>query len=300
MIEPPRVSVVIPYHNREDTITDAVQTVLDQDFADLEVIVVDDASTDDTTALLEGMDDPRLRLTSNPGPRGPSATRNHGVAMSDAPWIAFQDSDDIWLPGKLSAQMARLEGSDYVAAYCGMLIKADAHPKTPVQGRHPDRTLTPLEGDILPSLTAGSYISTQMLVVRRDVFRAVGGFDEDLAALVDWELMLRVAQRGPVAFIDDDLVVQRMSGNSITRSSLKRLGAQKYVLDKHADLLARYPASLARHHHRLAGGYRMFGKWRAAARHAQRAYAATPDNLRYRLNATYLRIRAVFSRRDEE
>lgn len=291
----PRVSVVIPCHNREDTVAEAVQSVLNQDFTDLEVVAVDDASSDGTVEVLRGIDDPRLRIAANPGPRGPSAARNHGVSLSAAPFIAFQDSDDIWLAGKLSAQMARLEPGDHVAAYCGMLVKDDARPETPVQARHPDPAIRPLEGDILPSLTRGSYISTQMLVVRRDVFDAVGGFDVDLQALVDWELMLRVAQKGPVAFVDADLVVQRMSGNSITRSSRKRLAAQEYVLARHAGLMARYPAALARHHHRLAGGYRMFAEYGTAADHAVRALRAAPGNPRYIANALYLRGRALLS-----
>lgn len=291
----PKVSVVIPCHNREDTVTEAVQSVLDQDFTDFEIVAVDDASTDTTLEVLRRIDDPRLRVGINSGPRGPSAARNHGVAMTRAPWVAFQDSDDIWMSDKLRRQMARLEGSDFVAAYCGMLVKADARPETRVQARFPGPDIDPLEGDILPSLTNGSYISTQMLIVRRDVFEAVGGFDEDLTALVDWELMLRVASKGPVAFVNADLVVQRMSDNSITRSSRKRLAAQEYVLAKHAALLARYPPALARYHHRLAGGYRMFADWPAAARHAVLALRAAPCNPRYLANAAYLCGRALFS-----
>jgi glycosyltransferase involved in cell wall biosynthesis len=289
------VAVVIPCHNREDTVAEAVHSVLDQDFRALEVIAVDDASTDRTVEILEGISDPRLRIARNPGPRGPSAARNHGVSLSAAPWIAFQDSDDVWLPGKLTRQMARLKDSPFVAAYCGMVVKADALPETAVQGRHPDPSIRPLEGDILPSLSRGSYISTQMLVVRRDIFDDVGGFDEDLPALVDWELMLRVAQTGPVAFVDDDLVVQRMSDNSITRSSRKRLDAQDYVLRKHAEVMARQPGALAHNHHRLAGGYRMFKDYGTAARHALQAVKAAPGNPRYAAQAAYLYARSLLS-----
>lgn len=291
----PNVSVIVPCHNREDTVVEAIDSVFTQDYENLEVIAVDDASTDGTLDVLRQIDDPRLRVTENPGKNGVSAARNHGVALSNAPWIAFQDSDDVWLPGKLSAQMARLEDSDYVAAYCRMLIKADTKPDTPVQGSVPDPDIAPLDGYILESLTRHSYISTQMLVLRRDVFDRVGGFDEDLPALVDWELMLRVAQEGPVAFIDSDLVVQRMSDNSITNSSRKRLGAQEYILEKHHDLLTGYPASLAFHHNRIAGGHRIFGNWRDAARHARLAVRAAPNSLKYRLYAAYLNIRAAVS-----
>lgn len=291
----PRVSVVIPCHNRADTIVEAIRSVLEQTYGDLEVIVVDDASTDDTVAVVEAMGEARVRVAHNPGPRGPSAARNCGVALSDAPWIAFQDSDDIWLPDKLAAQMAQLEDSPFVASYCGMLIKADTQPGTPTQDRVPHPDTAPLSGDILPSLTQGSYISTQMLVIRRDVFDAVGGFDADLSALVDWELMLRVAQEGPVDFVDQDLVVQRMSDNSITRSTRKRLAAQEYVLAKHGSLLARYPGALARQHHRVSGGHRTFGNYRAAADHAAQALKAGPWRLRDALKAMVLRARALVS-----
>ena len=284
----PHVSVVIPCHNRADTVEEAVRSVLDQDYSAFDVIAVDDASTDDTLGVLAGIDDPRLRILENPGPHGPSGARNHGVAASTAPWIAFHDSDDVWLPGRLPRQMAQLAGSDHVAGYCGMLVKADAQPDTPVQTRYPDRSQPHLAGDILPGLTMGSFISTQMLIVRRDVFDAAGGFDADLNALVDWEMMLRVAQRGSVAFLDADLVVQRMSDNSITRSTRKRLAAQEYVMDKHHALFARYPQALARHHHRIAGGYKAFGEFPAAARHADAAWRAAPMTLRYGLNALYL------------
>lgn len=289
----PTVTVVIPCFDREETVRDAVESVLIQDYAPFDVIAVDDNSTDGTRAVLEEITDPRLRVTVNPGARGPSSTRNHGVAMSDADWVAFQDSDDLWLPGKLAAQMARVAGSDYVAVYCGMLVKADTDPNTPVQRRYPDRTVHPLEGDILPSLTRGNYISTQMLAVRRDVFDKVGGFDEELPALVDWDLMLRVAGQGPVAFVDADLVVQRMTENSITKSTQKRLAAQEYVLKKHRDLLAHYPASLAQHHHRVAGGYRSFGQYRQGVPHAQAAWRLQPGNLKYLASALWTSLRGV-------
>lgn len=291
----PHVSVVIPCYNRADTVAEAVQSVLSQDYPALDVIAVDDQSDDGTVAALEAIDDPRVTILSNPGRRGPSPTRNHGVRHSRAAWIAFQDSDDVWLPGKLRRQMERLAEGDFVAAYCGMVVKPDTRPESPALKRYPDPAMQPLEGDILPSLTRNSYISTQMLVVRRDVFDAVGGFDEDLPALVDWELMLRVAQQGPVAFVDDDLVIQRMSDNSITRSSRKRLGAQEYVLDKHAALLARYPGVLAFHHNRVAGGHRMFGDYARAAHHARAALRASPANLRYIAKAAYLSLRALIT-----
>ena len=296
MADPCAVCVVIPCFNREDTVAEAVKSVLDQDQPAMEVIAVDDNSTDRTLEVLREIDDPRLRVVRNPGRGGPSSTRNYGAGLSDAPWIAFQDSDDLWLPGRLSRQMARLAEGDFVAAYCGMQVKADTDPSTPVTRVVPDRIANrPLEGDIRQSLARTSFISTQMLTLRRDVFDRAGGFDEDLPALEDWDLMLRIAQIGPVAFVDDDLVVQRMSGNSITRSNSKRLTAQARIIVKHADLLAGYPDVLAHHHHRLAGGYRLAGDHSKAADHAFAAFRTKPGNVKYLGNALYLRARSLLA-----
>ncbi|MDB6452838.1 glycosyltransferase family 2 protein [Falsirhodobacter sp. 20TX0035] len=289
---PPRVSVILPAFNRATTVAEAVRSVLDQDFSEIEVIVVDDASTDGTWDTVAAINDPRLSLIANTAGKGASSARNHGVAHARAPWIAFQDSDDLWLPGKLSAQMRRLEGSDFVASYCGMLVKADAHPGTPVTARIPDRSLSPLHGHILPSLVRGSCLSTQLLVLRRDVFDRVGGFDETLPALEDWELMLRIAAEGPVDFVDADLVIQRMSPNSMTRSHPNRLVAQEMILKRHAALIDRHPGARAHHHHRLASAHRRAGALPQAAAHAARAWRQSPANPRYLINALLLGLRA--------
>ena len=291
---PVSVSVIVPCFNRADLVTEAIRSVLDQSWRDLEVIAIDDGSTDDSWAVMNEISDPRLRCLRNMG-KGVSSARNYGVANSSASWVAFQDSDDVWLPDKLERQMARLSGSDFVAAYCGMLVKEDTGPKTLVHRRYPDPDISPLQGDILPSLSRGSYLSTQMLVIRRDVFDAVGGFDEELEALVDWDLMLCVAQHGPVAFVDEDLVIQRMSLNSITHSSHKRLLAQERILDKHAALLSRFQGVLAHHHHRLAGAHRRSHTFAEAAEHAGKALRNAPFNLRYALNFLYLRGRALLA-----
>ncbi len=292
----PRVSVIVPCYNREDTAAEAITSVLDQSYRDLEVIAVDDGSTDGTWEVLQSLDDPRLRLARNPR-KGVSSARNHGVSLvaSATPWVAFQDSDDVWLPLKLERQMAGLEDSDNVASYCGMQVKADAQPQTPVQARFPDPAITPLSGDILPSLIKSSYLSTQMLIIRRDVFDRVAGFDEELQALVDWELMLRVAQEGPVDFIDEDLVIQRMSDNSITKSPKKRTAAQERILTKHQDLIAKYPGMMAHHLHRLAGAHRMTGDYARAAGYARRACSSVSgaDMVKHALNFLYLKSRTL-------
>ncbi len=270
------VSVIIPCRDREATIAEAVQSVLSQDYDVLEVVVIDDGSLDGTLQILAAMSDPRLVVLRNTGAPGPSGARNFGVQRARGDWIAFQDSDDVWLPGRLSRQMGRLTESHNVAGFCGMLIKADTDPNSPVIDRVPDRATGPLPENLLPALLRSSFISTQMLIVRRAVFDEIGGFDEDFPALVDWELMLRVSQQGAVDFLDEDLVIQRMSDNSVTRSVEKRVLAQRLIIRKHKALFDSDTEASALHHRRISGGLRALGNFRDARRHALKALCEQP------------------------
>ncbi len=296
------LTVVIPCYNRADSVAAAVQSVLDQDWPaaqagkpGFEVIAVDDGSTDATLAVLRGIADPRLRVIENPGPKGACGARNAGARAGSGAWIAFQDSDDLWRPAKLRRQMAALAaaGPDCVAVYCGMEIRgADGG----IAGRVPDPAARgPRAGAILPALVWTSLVSTQTLIVRRDAFEAAQGFDPAMPALQDWDLMLRVAAEGPVAFVEEALVEQRLSGNSITRSSAKRVDAQERLLRNHAGLWARHPAAAAYHHYRIAGGHRRLGAYRPARAAAEAAARLAPGQWRYRAMAAWLKLASAFT-----
>lgn len=308
---PPTLSVVVPCFNREASVTAAVQSVLDQDWPGaqdptrFQVIAVDDGSSDGTLDVLRSLDDPRLRVIENPGPKGACGARNAGAAATDSTWIAFQDSDDVWHPGKLSAQMAAVDAwpGEPVAVYCGMTIRGPAsteEPGGPVLGQVPDRAARgPLSGEILPALVWTSLISTQTLILRRDAFEAADGFDPEMPALQDWDLMLRVAGQGEVVFTDADLVDQYMSVNSITRSSAKRVTAQEKLLANHAVLWRSFPEAAAHHYYRIAGGHRQLGHYRAAHKAARQAAALMPYNLRYQGMAAYLALRGLLKSQPE-
>lgn len=301
----PPVSVVIPAYNRAGSIRLAVESVLRQSFGDFELLVVDDGSTDGTQDAVRAIPDPRLRLIETPRNMGASAARNLGIEEARGAWIAFQDSDDEWLPLKLERQMARLSapGADYVAAYCGMMILGEPFgpPDAPagrLRARYfPDPEETAVEGDILPALLRTSLISTQTLVARRDRLREIGGFDPCLRALIDWDCVLRLAPLGPIAFVDEPLVLQRFSPDSITRDRLRKLDSQIRVLEKHAELFACHPALLARWHYIIAGGHRLAGDLAAARAALARARALDPKNPRYWARGLHLVALALAPRR---
>ena len=208
----------------------------------------------------------------SPRNAGAAAARNAGVAEARGTWIAFQDSDDEWLPHKLEKQMARLAalGTPCVGAYCGLLTLGtlDARPGARTRLRYvPDPGLAPVEGDILPTLLARNIVSTQTLVVRRDVFAALGGFDTALPAIEDWDFALRLARRGPIAFVDEPLVHQRFSANSLTRHRDRQLAAHDRIVAKNRALFDGRPELLARQYYVMAGDHRRLGNLDTARRY---------------------------------
>lgn len=290
----PTVSVVIPAFNREDVIEGAVASVLNQLYADsVEVIIVDDGSTDATVARVEDIDDPRVRLIRHSKNAGVSAARNTGIEAARGDWVAFQDSDDTWLPNKLARQMALASDPGVVAIYCGMTV--DRGPDRPAR-YHPNRSITPRTGHIQLRLLRDSFISTQTLVARRSVLAELDGFDPSLPALVDWDLVIRLSGRGRVSLVDEPLVIQRFSKNSLTHSAEKRLYAQLAILEKHRDLFASHPPIAAHHYHRIAGGARKLGQMNLAAHYEWKACGLQPFSLRYWAQAAYLQLRNMAHR----
>jgi GT2 family glycosyltransferase len=285
----PTISVVLPAFNRVASIRAAVDSVLRQSFADFELLVVDDGSTDGTMAALAEVQDPRVRLLANPKNMGAGAARNTGIRHARGTWVAFQDSDDEWLPAKLDRQMAALagQGADCVAGYCGMAVVGAGAGGAPDAGQGgrtrlhyiPEPEIRLVAGDILPSLLEHSLVSTQTLIARRDCLERIGGFDESLPALEDWDCAIRLAQLGPFSFVDAPLVHQHFSPNSITRHQGRRLAARQQIVAKHLDLLRQRPGLLALHYKTIAGEQRRLGEIgaaRAALAEARRLQPFSP------------------------
>ena len=198
----PQVSVIIPTYNRAGCLREAVDSVLAQDFGDVELIVVDDGSTDSTPQLIEGYGQAIRALRQ--GNRGVSATRNAGIAASRGALIAFLDSDDLWLPGKLDRQVAFFNSqADALICQTEELWVRNGRRVNPGK-RHRKR------GGMIfkPSLDL-CLVSPSAVMVRKELFQRVGFFDESLPACEDYDLWLRVSCRFPVHLIDSPLIVKR-------------------------------------------------------------------------------------------
>ncbi len=282
----PSVSVVIPAYNREHTVGTAIRSVLWQTCPPLEVIVVDDGSTDRTAQVVEAMGEPLVRLVRQEN-GGISAARNTGIRAAVGDWVAFQDSDDEWLTTKLERQLASLVASPSPpnALYCGMIIagaldESPAGESGPAPRRHiayhPDPSLRTVSGDLVPTLLRTNPISTQTLMARRETLHEAGLFDTAMKSLVDWDIAIRLARLGPIGFVDEPLVIQRFTPNSITRDMAKRVDSWIHMLGKYADLFHADPDAHLAHLLKIAGSLRRLGDHERAAEFLARARALAP------------------------
>jgi glycosyltransferase involved in cell wall biosynthesis len=203
VLRPPRVSVIIPTYNRAALVAEAVASVLAQTCQDFELLVVDDGSTDGTAQTLTAFGD-QVTLLRQPSRRGVAAARNRGIAAARGEWLAFLDSDDLWLPEKLARQLALLA----------------AHPELrlcqteEIWVRRGVRVNKPLThrmagGDLfLPSLRR-CLVSPSAAILHRRLVEEHGGFDEDLPAAEDYDLWLRLTWRYPVGLLPEPLIIKR-------------------------------------------------------------------------------------------
>ena len=201
-LKKPLVSVIIPTYNRGWVVQEAIDSVLDQDFRDYELIVVDDGSNDNTREILESYGKAITVLQQSN--RGVSAARNRGIAEAAGRLIAFLDSDDLWLPGKLTTQVKFFEeNADAVINQTQEIWIRNGARVNPKKRHHK------FSGMIFERSLALCLVSPSAVMIKKSLFDAVGGFDEDLPACEDYDLWLRISCRYPAHLIDFPLIIKR-------------------------------------------------------------------------------------------
>ncbi|MCP4693516.1 MAG: glycosyltransferase family 2 protein, partial [Desulfobacterales bacterium] len=198
----PTVSVILPTYNRAWILREAVDSVLAQDYSDFELIVVNDGSTDDTRELLDEYGDRIIVLEQEN--RGVSAARNLGVSSASGRLITFLDSDDYWLPKKLSTQAAFFD-----ARPDALICQTEEIWIRNGRRVNPKRKHKKKSGMIFEPSLALCLVSPSAVMIRRELFEEVGLFDEALPACEDYDLWLRIAWKYPVHLIDEPLIVKR-------------------------------------------------------------------------------------------
>lgn len=239
------VSVVIPTYNHAESLPRAVNSVLNQTHEDLELIVVDDGSTDQTQAAMDDFSDSRITYTRHNSNRGGSAARNTGLELSSGEFIAFLDADDEWKKQKLDIQVRYLRSlpDEWGACYCGAnLIRSG------VTGELRDTIISYLstettkrEGgpELIPSIITRSFSlgGSSTLMITSEVATQLNGFDESFDRYQDLEFLIRLLDVTRIAYIPLQLVVKHDSGNP-SPGTLE--ATQKKFLNKFSEEISRW------------------------------------------------------------
>jgi glycosyltransferase involved in cell wall biosynthesis len=227
------VSVVMPTYNRGSTIGEAIESVLNQTYGDLELIVADDGSTDDTRERIAATADPRLRYFAFPH-AGVSIMRNHALARAQGELVAFCDSDDVWKPDKLERQVAFLRGHPEVQGVFSDFEKWDGEQFVPSFTRASavfSKTLQNVaypngvaldQRDFYLCLLQESPVLPTVFMIRRQALDQVGGFANNAEPFEDWKWFIRLARVHRFGYLDVPLAVVRVSRDSIHRVQSER------------------------------------------------------------------------------
>ncbi len=216
----PNVSVIIPAYNCARYLPSTIESVLKQTYRDLEIVVVDDGSTDGTEAVLQSFGSSVRYLKGCH--KGPAAARNHGIQASGGDYVAFLDADDWWLPEKLQQQLAEFEKDEAV----GMVfsdVQVHFDDGTEIASFLSSRPLAS-GGYVFDQYIKSKFILTSTVIVRRSCLERVGLFDESMLSLEDCDLLLRLCYEYKVASVPSPLVHRRQRAGNLT--SNEDLGSQ--------------------------------------------------------------------------
>ncbi len=242
----PLVTVVLPTRNRAELLLRAIASVRAQTWPSWELIVINDASTDNTREVLASIDDPRIQVLHRERNQGASAARNAGISLGQGKYVAFLDDDDYWLPEKLAKQVAVLERSDKPWCIASFRRLGRAGERY-IGGDELIRQLDFAFG-IGESSHDWSLIATPGWLVHRETLVRVGAFDERIRSWDDWELGIRLFQAGGHVILDEALWVQDVQrGGGLIRAWHVKAEDLRIIMSKHAALWRDHPKVLARH-----------------------------------------------------
>ena len=233
------VSIIIPAYNRANTIVRSVNSILNQTYSDIEVIVVDDCSEDGLKKIIEDFNEARLRYVRLNSRSGACVARNKGVEVSKGEYIAFQDSDDEWTPDKLEVQLNAMIAHDADVCFCRLKRHYIAeNAKTILWPKSISNESCFMDH---VTLRRKSYVSTQTIVAKRCVFDDVM-FDPQVVKSQDYDWIIRASKKYSVYYVAKPLVEQYLQPDSISLSGYERfIQSREYFLKKYHDLCMEDP-----------------------------------------------------------
>ncbi|OCA84624.1 glycosyltransferase family 2 protein [Bacillus sp. FJAT-27986] len=235
------ISVIIPTYNRANVISRSIKSVLEQTYRDIELIIIDDNSSDNTDQVISRFNDSRIKYIKLDNNKGACFARNYGVEISKGEYIAFQDSDDYWLPMKLEKQIKFLQENNYDLVSCQIRInKGNEY-----------RIFPRVELINDDNIYIQNYVSTQTILCKRECFNRYK-FDENLPRFQDWDFILGIIKEFKVGVVTEPLVDVFLQENSISKDPKKAILALEEFIQKHA-----INNKVKAHYFRLLGVYKL-------------------------------------------
>ncbi|MBD2430239.1 MULTISPECIES: glycosyltransferase [Fischerella] len=223
----PVISVIIPTYNSEKTIRHTIESVLQQNFSDFELIIINDGSTDSTLEVISHFQDSRIKVFSFDNAGG-NVSRNRGLKQAIGEFVSFLDADDLWTPDKLESQLNALKANPQVAVAYSWTDYIDEQGKFLLSGTH-----ITANGNVYEQLLVSNFLENgSNPLIRREALVELGGFDESLTAAQDWDMWLRLAQNFNFIAVPRVQILYRISANSLSTNLARQEKASLQLLDK--------------------------------------------------------------------
>jgi len=273
----PDVSVIIPTYNRAKLLGRAVHSVLSQTFADFELIIVDDCSTDNTEEMIRGLTDKRIKFIRHEENRGAPAARNTGIKNARGAFIAFLDSDDEWSPQKLEKQIELFLHSSpstgVVYAKCQVIN--EIRNEIIVWDFN-------LRGNLYHNFLKEPFLDFITPLIKRECFNKIGLMDENVLAYQEWDTFLRISQYYEFDFVPEILTYYYIHRDeAISRSTLRATQGYNYIVEKHKIAIRKNAGrkTLSAHYSFLYSSYMKTRSYSKAFSSSVLAFAVFPKKL---------------------
>lgn len=275
----PAISVIIPAYNAEATIAQTIASVQKQTFTDLEIIVVNDGSTDRTLEVLQQISDPRLKVFSYEN-SGVSVSRNRGIAQATGQYIALLDSDDLWTPDKLESQLTALQqNSKAGVAYSWTYFMFENEKLSFVENSHY------CEGNVYADLLLANFLhSGSNPLIRKEAVESIGLFDPAIKSVEDWDYYIRLAKKWDFVLVPKPQILYRQHLSSI---SYNIEVMQQHCLELMEKTFATAPLELQH-----LKGKSLANIYQYSAQKYRKTFEQNPDNLHYAAHKLWLSIRS--------
>jgi glycosyltransferase involved in cell wall biosynthesis len=230
----PLISVVVPTYNRADTIGYCINSILNQTYKNLEIIIVDDLSIDNTNDKVKEINDNRIRYISLTNKVGAQAARNKGIKESKGRWIAFLDSDDEWLPQKLEKQVSILQTNNLNP---NIVVHCNCYRYYPKDNRREVWNLSVIEGvEAYKKLLKFPAPLFQAMLVSKIALEQIDFLDERVISFQEWETSIRLSMICEFVHIQEPLFLYYLyDGNTISKNKKNEINGYQYIIEKHRE-----------------------------------------------------------------